>query len=109
MQILYQTFKPLTIYINLSFRSCIFSKSHSSNERDYKSANTITFQAMEQAAALFGRATFVMDRDYDDNKMFLKSKQTFFIKTANPIKKKVFFSYYRLAKDDIPNASFKTP
>ncbi|MGL5254557.1 MAG: transposase [Brevinema sp.] len=50
----------------------IFSKIHSSYEKDYKSANTITFQAMEQGAALFGKATFAMDRGYDDNKMFLK-------------------------------------
>ena len=27
---------------------------------------------MEQAVALFGKATFAMDRGYDDNKMFLK-------------------------------------
>ena len=50
----------------------IFSRIHSSSERDYKSANTITFQAMEQGAALFKKATFAMDRGYDDNKMFLK-------------------------------------
>ena len=50
----------------------IFSKIHSSHEKDYKSANTITFQAMEQGNALFDKATFVMDRGYDDNKMFLK-------------------------------------
>lgn len=50
----------------------IFSHIHSSQEKDYKSANTITFHAIEQAAALFGKATFVMDRAYDDNKMFLK-------------------------------------
>ena len=50
----------------------IFSKIHSSTEKDYKSANTITFEAMEQGAALFEKATFVMDRGYDDNKMFLK-------------------------------------
>ena len=50
----------------------IFSKIHSSQEKDYKSANTITFQAMELGAALFGKATFAMDRGYDDNKMFLK-------------------------------------
>lgn len=50
----------------------IFSKIHSSTEKDYKSANTITFDAMEQGAALFGKATFCMDRGYDDNKMFLK-------------------------------------
>ena len=50
----------------------IFSKIHSSHEKDYKSANTITFQAIEQGNSLFGKATFVMDRGYDDNKMFLK-------------------------------------
>ncbi len=50
----------------------IFSHIHSSQEKDYKSANTITFHAIEQGAALFGRATFAMDRGYDDNKMFLK-------------------------------------
>lgn len=50
----------------------IFPKIHSSSEKDYKSANTITFDAIEQGAALFGKATFAMDRGYDDNKMFLK-------------------------------------
>ena len=50
----------------------IFSKIHSSAEKNYKSANTITFDAIEQGAALFGKATFVMDRGYDDNKMFLR-------------------------------------
>lgn len=48
------------------------SKIHSSSQKDYKSANAITFQAMEQGAALFGKATFAMDRGYDDNKMFQK-------------------------------------
>ncbi len=50
----------------------IFSKIHSSHEKDYKSANTITFQAIKQGKSLFDKATFVMDRGYDDNKMFLK-------------------------------------
>lgn len=50
----------------------IFSRIHSSSEKDYKSVNTITFDAMEEGAALLGKATFAMDRGYDDNKMFLK-------------------------------------
>ncbi len=50
----------------------IFSRIHSSSEKNYKSANTVTFEAMEQSAALLGRATFALDRGYDDNKMFLK-------------------------------------
>lgn len=50
----------------------IFSRIHSSSEKNYKSTNTITFEAIQQGAALFGKATFAMDRGYDDNKMFLK-------------------------------------
>ena len=50
----------------------IFSRIHSSTEKDYVSANTITFEAIEEGAKLLGKATFVMDRGYDDNKMFLK-------------------------------------
>ncbi len=50
----------------------IFSEIHSSKEKDFTSINDITFSAMERAAALFEKATFVMDRGYDDNKMFLK-------------------------------------
>ena len=46
----------------------LFSQIHSSHEKDYKSANTITFQAIERGAALPGNATFAMDRGYDDNK-----------------------------------------
>ena len=49
-----------------------FSEIYSSKEKSFSSVNTITFSAMERAARLFGKATFVMDRGYDDNKMFLK-------------------------------------
>ena len=50
----------------------IFSKVHSSMEKNFTSANDITFAAMERGAKLFGKATFALDRGYDDNKMFLK-------------------------------------
>lgn len=50
----------------------IFSRLHSSSEKNYSSANTITFEAVEQCVALLGKATFAMDRGYDHNKMFLK-------------------------------------
>ena len=50
----------------------LFSKIHSSNEKGFTSINHITFSAMERAAAIFEKATFVMDRGYDDNKIFLK-------------------------------------
>lgn len=49
----------------------IFSRIHSSAEKDYVSANAITFEAIREGTELFGKATFVMDRGYDDNKMFL--------------------------------------
>ena len=41
-------------------------------EWNFTSINDVTFSAMERANSLFGKATFVMDRGYDDNKMFLK-------------------------------------
>lgn len=50
----------------------IFSEIHSSKEKDFTSINDVTFSAMERAAALFKKATFIMDRGYDDNKIFLK-------------------------------------
>lgn len=50
----------------------IYSKIHSSREKNFTSINDITFDAMERGKAMFGKATFVMDRGYDDNKMFLK-------------------------------------
>ena len=50
----------------------LYSRIHSSNEKNFTSVNSFTFEAMERAKALFGKATFVMDRGYDDNKMFLK-------------------------------------
>jgi len=53
----------------------IFSHIHSSLEKDYRSANTITYDALERGAYLFGTATFVMDRGYDDAKMFAKMEE----------------------------------
>lgn len=50
----------------------IFSEIHSSGEKDFTSINDVTFSAMERGCSLFGKATFVMDRGYDDNKMFLR-------------------------------------
>lgn len=50
----------------------IYSHIHSSREKNFTSVNHITFEAMERGKAMFGKATFVMDRGYDDNKMFLK-------------------------------------
>lgn len=50
----------------------IFSHIHSSKEKNFTSINDVTFAAMERGAALLGKATFALDRGYDDNKMFLK-------------------------------------
>ena len=61
-----------TVLTDSSHPVSIFSEIHSSNEKGFTSINDITFSAMERAAALFKKATFVMDRGYDDNKMFLK-------------------------------------
>lgn len=50
----------------------VFSQIHSAKEKNFTSINDITFSAIKRSAALFGRATFAMDRGYDDNKIFLK-------------------------------------
>lgn len=60
------------VLINNNHPVSIFSEIHSSKEKNFTSINDVTFSAMERGAALFGRATFAMDRGYDDNKMFLK-------------------------------------
>ena len=70
----------------------IFSELHSSTEKDFKSTNAITFAAMERGAKLFKKATYVMDRGYDDNKMFQKLwelGQDFVIRLTQ--KRKLFF------------------
>lgn len=70
----------------------IFSRIHSSKEKNFTSTNDITFAAMERGAALFGKATFALDRGYDDNKMFLKLdklNQDYVIRLT--AKRKVFF------------------
>lgn len=70
----------------------IFSRIHSSAEKGYKSANSITFSAIKTGAQLFEKATFVMDRGYDDNKMFTKLeelRQNYVIRLTQ--KRKLFF------------------
>ncbi|HML38510.1 MAG TPA: transposase [Bacillota bacterium] len=70
----------------------IYSRIHSSQEKNFSSANTVTFEAMERAKALLGKAAFVMDRGYDDNKVFLKldsMKQDYVIRLT--AKRKLLF------------------
>ena len=70
----------------------IFSEIHSSKEKNFTSINDVTFSAMNRAASLFGKATFAMDRGYDDNKMFLKLdelKQDYVIRLT--AKRKLYF------------------
>lgn len=70
----------------------IFSELHSSKEKDFTSMNDITFAAIERGSRLFKKATYVMDRGYDDNKMFRKMwelGQDFVIRLTQ--KRKLFF------------------
>lgn len=70
----------------------IFSELHSSAEKNFTSMNHITFAAMDRGAKLFKKATYVMDRGYDDNKMFQKMwelGQDFVIRLTQ--KRKLFF------------------
>ena len=70
----------------------IFSEIHSSKEKSFTSINDVTFAALERGAALFKKATFALDRGYDDNKIFLKLtslNQDYIIRLT--AKRKLFF------------------
>ena len=74
------------IILSIFFQKFILQKKH------FTSINDVTFSAMERGAALFGKATFAMDRGYDDNKMFLKLdelEQDYVIRLT--AKRKLFF------------------
>ena len=82
----------------------IYSKIHSSNESNFTSINNVTFEAMERGKAMFKKATFVMDRGYDDNKMFLKLdalKQDYVIRLT--AKRKLFFHNKWVAATELRN------
>lgn len=82
----------------------IYSKIHSSKEKTFTSINSVTFDAMERGKAMFGKATFVMDRGYDDNKMFLKLdelKQDYVIRLT--AKRKLFFHNKWVAATELRN------
>lgn len=70
----------------------VFSELHSSVEKGFTSNNHITDSAIERCVEIFKKATFVMDRGYDDNKIFLKlfgAGQDFVIRLTQ--KRKLFF------------------
>ena len=62
---------------------------HCSAEKDYKSVKPVTFDALKQAATLFGKLTFVMNLSYDNNKISLildHLKQDYMIRPKSNIK-----------------------
>lgn len=91
----------------------IYSRIHSSREKGFTSVNDITFNAMERGKAMFGKATFVMDRGYDDNKMFLKLdelKQDYVIRLT--AKRKLLFHNKWVPATELRNrrkGKIKTP
>lgn len=81
-----------TVLTNSNHPVSIFSEIHSSKEKGFTSINDVTFSAMDRAKTLFGKAAFVMDRGYDDNKMFLKldsMKQDYVIRLT--AKRKLYY------------------
>ncbi len=91
----------------------IYSRIHSSKEKGFTSINNITFDAMERGKAMFGKATFVVDRGYDDNKMFLKLdelKQDYVIRLT--AKRKLLFHNKWVPATELRNrrkGKIKTP
>ena len=82
----------------------LYSKIHSSKEKNFTSINSVTFEAMERGKAMFKKATFVMDRGYDDNKMFLKLdelNQDYVIRLT--AKRKLFFHNKWVAATELRN------
>jgi len=60
----------------------LYSEVYSIYEKDFKSMNTYTFKAIDNAVAqIRGKATFVCDRGYDANKIFeyFYAKEQYFI------------------------------
>ena len=77
----------------------IFSELHASTEKGFTSTNHVTFAAIERGAKLFKKAAYVLDRGYDDNKIFQKMVLVYGI-TEHPmmlVTNKVISSYYRIA------------
>lgn len=82
----------------------IYSKIHFSKEKTFISVNNITSDAIERGKAMFGKATVVMDRGYDDNKMFLKLdelKQDYVIRLT--AKRKLLFHSKWIAATELRN------
>lgn len=82
----------------------IYSKIHSSKEKTFTSINSVTLDAIECGKAMFGKATFVMDRGYDDNKVFLKFdelKQDYVIRLT--AKRKLLFHNKWVAATELRN------
>ena len=71
----------------------LFSKIHSSTEKDYVSTNKVTFYGIEQVSSLLNNeATFIFDRGYDMNQLFefmYEKKQNFVVRLKE--NRKMFF------------------
>lgn len=83
---------------NMSQPISMFSKIHSSTSKDYVSANSITFEAIDSVCNLLDekniKGTFVNDRGYDSNEIFnyyFKKEQNFIIRLKE--NRKIYFKH----------------
>ena len=74
----------------------IFSRIHSSKEKNYTSTNDVTFSAMERGASLFGKATFVMDRD-----IFLTLRKYLWLKRTLTILRDIYLKFTIFTADSL--------
>lgn len=82
-----------TVLLENNHPVSFFSRVHSSHEENYTSSNDITDAAIKQGVALFDKATYIMDRGYDQNRIFLnfeKLKQDYVIRLT--AKRKVVYN-----------------
>ena len=76
----------------------LFSKIHSSSEKDYQSDNSVTFEGLDKVIKLLNAnnqtGTFINDRGYDNNSIFnyyFEKKQNFVIRLKE--NRKIYFNH----------------
>lgn len=89
----YHVTEMVGLTINKNQPISLFSKIHSSSEKDYVSANSVTYEGIEKISSVFkNKATFIFDRGYDMNELFrfmYEKNQNFVIRLKE--NRKIFF------------------
>lgn len=84
----------------------LYSRIHSSVEKNYSSMNTVTYEGLDTAVkAIGGKGTFVFDRGYDMNNLYkwaYKNNQNFIVRISK--RRKIFHKGKWLKSNVLANA-----